>query len=264
MVLGHGARERGRVVGELRDQQRAHVRVHHQLLVAHEVERAVGIGLAVRRGDVHLAEIVRQAAQHGQADSRDVAAAGRHERAIESHGGDRVAVGLGTGGLGRRQQQLHHRMQRQVGCLAREARAVRAQHGRERRVGLEQLVEGIQQRDRRDAVLRHQAALERLAQLAIEQLALQRGGHRLVAGPQLDAGDVEDVGRRDDPLGLARLQDGGQRVRVGAPERSVVVGQGRHGGGFGSFVSPSSAAGAGDQGRRFRENPWFRPASAPG
>ena len=100
------------------------MRVHDQLLVADEVERAVGVGLAVRRRDVHLAQVVRQPAQHGQADRRDVAAVGGHQRAIEGHRGDGVVVGLRTRGLGGGEQELHHRMERQVGGLAREACAV--------------------------------------------------------------------------------------------------------------------------------------------
>ena len=224
------------------------MRVHHQLLVADEVERAVGVGLAVGRGDVHLAQVVGQAAQHGQPDRRDVAAAGGHQRAVERHRGHRVVVGLRARGLGGGQQQLDDRVERQERGLARQAGAVRAQHGGERGIALQQLVERVQQRDRGDAVLRHQATFERLAQLAVEQFALQRSRHRLVAGPQLDAGDVEDVGGRDDAFGLAGLQDGGQRVRVGAVEGGVGLGQGRHGGGFGSFISPSSARRGGDQG----------------
>ena len=70
VVFGDGARHRRRVVGQLRDQQRAHVRVHDQLLVADEVERAVGVGLAVRRRDVHLAQVVQSGRTASRAGSR--------------------------------------------------------------------------------------------------------------------------------------------------------------------------------------------------
>jgi hypothetical protein len=160
-----------------------------------------------------------------------------HQRAGQCHRLHRVVEGFGARGLAGGQQQLRHRMQRQVGHLLHDARRTGPQHRGQRRATVQQLPGRGQQRLRGDAVLGHQAGFERVAQLAVEQLALQRGRYRLVACPQLDALQVEDVARGDDALRLAGLEDGGQRVRVGGVE-----GGGGCGGGDGGH-GKSSAGG---------------------
>ena len=74
VVLGDCTRQGAGIVGELRDQQVTYVRVHHELLVAQDIELAIGIGFTIAWVDVHLAQVVQQTAQHGDADLRRLAA----------------------------------------------------------------------------------------------------------------------------------------------------------------------------------------------
>ena len=85
VVLGNRARDHARVVGELGDQQLADMRMDDELLIALQVERAVGIGLAELRVDVHLAEVMQQAAHHRDAQGLRVAAMRHHHCAVQDH-----------------------------------------------------------------------------------------------------------------------------------------------------------------------------------
>jgi hypothetical protein len=111
----------------------------------------------------------------------------QRQRAGERHRLHRVVVGVGPRRLSGREHQLRHRMQRQV--CRRVQQLVGAGHEQrgQRAVVREQRLDRLHQRARGDAVLGVQAAFERMAQLPVEQLALQRDRHRLVARPQLRA-----------------------------------------------------------------------------
>lgn len=226
VVLGHCPHDVARVVGELAEQQLAHMGVHHELPVGVDIERGGGVGLAIFGRDVHLADVVQQPSGHGLADEAFVATPRVHERASHGHGFQRVREGRGACGFDGAEQQLHHGMQADAGHAVHQGGHVGAQQRAEHAFGVNEAGQGLFQAGGCDPVLGDQAGFQRFAQGAVHQLALQVRRDGLVACPEFHPVDVEDVAGGDDRPGLAGFQDGGQGVGVGDLE---VAGCGVHG-----------------------------------
>ncbi len=97
------------------------------VLVADEVEAAVGIGLAVARVDVHLAQVVQQTAQHRQAQLCGRAAMGDHQRTAQRHRLHGMVERFGAGGLARVSSSCATECNGRCGSFAHQPGGVRPQ-----------------------------------------------------------------------------------------------------------------------------------------
>ena len=200
------------------------MRMNHQLLVTGKVQIAVGLSFTVLRADVHLAHIVQQTAEQRQAHRGVVSTSCSHQGPVQSHCGHSMGVVFRPRGLRGCEQELGYGVQSQPFDQGAQTLGMGLQQREQRRAAAQQLLERKRQARGADAIFRHQTGFQRLTQLTVQQLALQRGGHGLVASPKLYAGNVVDVGGGNDPAGFARLQNGGQSVGVGFTESTSVRG----------------------------------------
>ena len=230
VVLGHGAGDVFRIVGQLADQQLAHVWVDDQLAVGVRIQRFAGIGLAELGGDVHLAHVMHQARSHGPGDQVRIGPAAErlrvHQGARQGHGLDGVRKRGGPRTLARAQQQLHHGMQAHALSPLLQCRGMQPQQRGQGAICFNEVLNRHAQGLCGDAIFGNQAGLQGLLERAVHQLALQLAGHGLVARPQFHPVDVEDVAGGDDRPGFAGLQDDGQGMGVGGLETDFAQGRG--------------------------------------
>jgi hypothetical protein len=160
---------------------------------------------------------VQQAAQHGQAHV-GVLPPWDHQRAGQRHGLHRMVEGFGPRGLAGRQQQLRHRMQRQVGRLLHQLGA----RGLQQRRPAARAVQQASNASTSVAVVTPSSAIRQLSSglrswrsSSLRCSAVETGmsrAHSLM--PEMSKMSREAMML----LVCAGLQDGGQRMRVGGGE----------------------------------------------